>query len=200
MSVRATAKYPRMKNEAYYTPPAATAVLLDQLPLYRLMQHELWEPAAGAGHIARELGRVSSVLATDIAPPLRQVHTVLSMDFLESSGPSGRGPLSIITNPPYGFQNRLALTFLHHAMDLVERRQGLVAMLLPFEFDASRSRHELVGGHFAFVAKITVGERIRWLNLPQSRNPPMGHHSWFVWSFDRTIRRLMRRHGQLRTI
>lgn len=206
MSRRAAVKHDRQANEAYYTPYHATALLTGVLVRCGLWGGgwEFWEPAAGAGHVAKVLQDSfrRTVIATDKSPaPLAdQVCAVAPLDFLSSMGLSGRSRLAIITNPPYGYQNRLALAFLRHALPIAERRSGLVAMLLPFEFDQPGSRDELVGNHPAFAAKITSRERLRWVNLPQSKHPPLSHHSWFVWSFDRKLRAALRETHAMRTL
>lgn len=183
--------FPRQAREAYFTPPSGVTPLLayaDRVGLWPPLA-AVWEPAAGAGHIARILAaRGCRVLATDLAPPVAQVDPVAPLDFLSSSGPSGPR-LEIVTNPPYGFQNRLALAFLRHALQLMESRLGSIALLLPFEFDARASRNGLVGEHPWFLAKVTCATRLRWLNLPQSDNAPMGHHSWFIWCNDMKVHR-----------
>lgn len=201
MSRRNPTPRPRMANEAYYTPPFATHRLLTALPLFALRHHEAWECAAGAGHVARELAKAfGRVIATDLHPAAEQVHPVVPLDFLATRGLSGRHPLAIITNPPYGHQNTLAIAFLRHALDIAAARGGLVALLLPFEFDAPKSRTDLVGEHAAFAAKLTIGTRLRWVNLPQSENAPMSYHSWFVWSFEAKVRRALQAQGALRTL
>lgn len=199
MSRRNPAPRPRMAHEAYYTPGRHVVPLLARLPAQAL-RAEAWEPAAGAGHIATVLqGAFRSVLATDLHPPRKQLLPVAKLDFLTSRGPSGQGPLVIITNPPYGARNAQALAFLHHGLAITQRRAGVLALLLPFEFDAPRSRDALVGSHPAFAAKITIGERIRWANLAQGRNDPMSHHSWFVWAWNAAVRSALQVQGVMRT-
>lgn len=177
-------------TDVMYTPPHAVHVLLDYVAQRGLLRHgvECWEPAAGAGHIANVLHhRGYRVLARDIAPPKKQVHPVGRGDFFVGLGPSGER-CNIITNPPYGFQSRLIIAFLKRSFELMENRHGCIAMLLPFEFDSRSSRNELVGAHPWFVGKVTVNERIRWLNLPQSDNAPMGAHAWYVWHTSKRLR------------
>lgn len=194
MSLRAATAYPRQPREAYYTPDHATQVLVDALPVLAMGGYEVWEPAAGAGHVARVLARLFPVTASDIQPAAETVFDVRTADFFgcRADWILSRQRLAIITNPPYGVQNRLACKFLHHAMTYAADTRGLVALLLPFEFDAAASRDDLVGNHPAFAAKITVGRRIRWLNIPQKENSPMGNHAWFIWSWNRRVRRLLR--------
>lgn len=180
-------------TDVMYRPRHAVETLIDHAEEIALFDKacEIWECAAGAGHIAAILhAHGFRVLATDIKPPRRQVHPVTQLDFLSSIAPSGRR-LQIATNTPYGHQSRLAIAFLNHAFKLLERRIGSIALLLPFEFDATGSRNELVGAHPWFVGKRTC-KRIRWLNLPQKRNDPMGHHAWYMWSNDIAVQRRAR--------
>ena len=201
MSLRGP-KFARMAHEAYFTPAAPVRALLQELPpLPR--DARLWEPAAGAGHVARVLEHDLGlpVTATDLNRHPRQVFPVThGLDFLTSTGPSGGGPLCIITNPPYGHHGRVTEKFLAHAWSLVEDNAGLVAFLLPFDFDAGKTRISRVARHLAFAMKLTLTQRIRWVNLPQSKNDPMGHHAWFVWDFNLRRRNQMRARGCLQAV
>jgi predicted RNA methylase len=186
MSLRGSS---RVASDVFYTPRHATQSLLSYADRIGLLRRgvECWEPAAGAGHIAQVLHQAGHrVLASDVAPAEQQVHPVVLADFLDSGGPSGNR-LNIITNPPYGAQSRLALAFLAHALRLMQQRHGAVALLLPFEFDAPQKRNDLVGQHPWFVGKVTVAKRIRWVNIPQSENAPMGCHAWYCYSTDRAV-------------
>jgi predicted RNA methylase len=176
-------------TDVMYTPPHAVNVLLDYLARRGLLGYgvECWECAAGAGHIAKVLAaKRLPVLATDVAPAATQVHPVLQGNFFNMA-PSGQR-CNIITNPPYGSQSRLIIAFIIRAFEVMENRHGCIAMLLPFEFDASTSRNHLVGEHPWFVGKVTVHKRIRWVNLQQSKNPPMGNHAWYIWHTSKRLR------------
>jgi hypothetical protein len=182
-------------SDIFYTPHHAVESLLSYAYAVGLLNRrvECWEPAAGAGHIAQALkAHGFRVLASDVAPPKKQVHPVGLGDFLTSSGPSG-SRMYLVSNPPYGVQSKLAIAFLRHALSLLALRHGCVALLLPFEFDAPASRNELVGEHPWFVGKVTVAKRIRWLNIPQSKHPPMGSHSWYCYSTERQVQQNARR-------
>jgi predicted RNA methylase len=186
----------------FYTPRHATHSLLTYAERIGLLRRgvECWEPAAGAGHIAEVLRRAGhQVLASDVAPAAQQVHPVVMADFLTSGGPSGNR-LNIITNPPYGAQNRFSLAFLSHALELMQQRHGAIALLLPFEFDAPPSRNEVVGAHPWFVGKVTVAKRIRWLNIPQSKHAPMGCHAWYCYSTDRAVQQRARSQPMMVTL
>ena len=198
MSLRTpAAAFKRQKNEAYYTPPSASRPVLHWLNQFGLLEGktlELWEPAAGAGDIAHEVQHYwgLDILATDLNPARNQVCPVTVLDFLSAKGPSGNGPLGIITNPPYGHHNRAALAFMAHGLEILEQRLGFMALLLPFEIDTRKSRNPLFADHHYYAGKLTLGERVRWLNLPQSPNDPMGSHSWFIWATDERKRRMIR--------
>jgi hypothetical protein len=164
MSLRGTCRTP---HDTFYTPAHAVHVLVEHAePLGLLPRaHEVWECAAGAGHVAHVLARRGyRVFASDISPASPALHPVAPLDFLASTGPSGRR-LCIVTNPPYGQQSRLIMAFLRHGLELLAQRPGSLALLLPFEFDSRPSRTALVGEHPCFVGKVTVGRRIKWVNI-----------------------------------
>jgi hypothetical protein len=186
------AAFARMPNEAYYTPAHAVHSLLtfaDEVGLYA-RRGETWECAGGAGHVARVLKQAGHrVIATDLHPPEAQVFPVTRLDFLQSSWP-------LIKARALHHQSTLWLCqqdrtqFLQHGLELLKRGAiTTLALLLPFEFDAPVSRQALVGEHELFLRKVTVGRRIRWLNLEQSKNGPMGVHAWFIWTIDALLLR-----------
>ncbi len=202
MSVRTPAQaFARMPHEAYYTPAHAVHSLLrfaDEVGLFAGV-NQLWEPAAGAGHIAKALFHEGKpILATDLHPAKKQLVPITKLDFLDSIGPSG-GACAIITNPPYGVASKQALDFIKHGLFLMETRAVVtLALLLPFEIDASARRDYLLGGHPYFLRKVTCASRIRWVNLPQSMNSPMGHHAWFIWTRNMALHRAARGPGVVR--
>jgi hypothetical protein len=181
------AKHKRQENEAYFTPPWAVELLMPFLPRTP-RPRQWWEPAAGRGDIAQVLERhAERVLSTDLAPhvkPLELRSPILPMDFLKAGPLSDSMGLAILTNPPYGAQGALADKFLRHALALTHRRRGMVAMLLPHAYDAGKTRVDLFENCPAFAAKITLLDRIRWTNLPQSKHGPEKNHAWYVWEWD----------------
>jgi len=177
--------YGPQTHEKFYTPP--WVVSRDLASLWQPPRHaEIWEPCAGDGRLARAIANsFGACLASDLYPDRRQYHRVARLDFLKSRGPSAGGnfPLVIITNPPYGVQNRLAVRFLAHALDVTEQSGGSVVMLLSFGIDAGRTRAGVFGHHPAFAAKITTSQRIRWSNIPQKDNDPSGDHALFIYEW-----------------
>ena len=106
----ATSGGKRRKLDFYPTPPLAVRALI---PLIADFPDPVWEPAAGSGHIVRNLhlaGR--NVLASDIVRrPGYQRDKVTVQDFLTTRQMRG---CSIITNPPF----QQAAAFISHAHDL----------------------------------------------------------------------------------
>jgi hypothetical protein len=82
--------------------------------------------------------------------------------------------VAIATNPPF----RLAEKFVRKAL----KEAGLVAMLLPMQWDAAKTRRDLFE-HPPFKAKYTLTKRIRWENLEQKKNGPSTNHAWYVWDY-----------------
>lgn len=145
----------------------------------------VWEPACGEGAIKRALSAHDHslrVLASDINPQFAE-H---SFDFLTASADfSGHQRFTVVTNPPYGIQGRLAEKFVRHAVSLTQLRRGKVIMLLPVEWGTAKTRADLFEFFPGFINKIELTERIRWTNLPQSKSGPSQNHAWFVWDWAR---------------
>lgn len=180
MATRNSGFAPRAFDK-FYTPP--WVVSRDLANVWQPPRAaEIWEPCAGDGRLARAIAHTyGQCFASDVAPDRRLYHPVARMDFLKSRGLSATGncPLAIITNPPYSHAPR----FLAHALEVTEAYAGSVVFLLPFGFDAARSRAGLTGHHPAFAAKITTSQRIRWSNIPQKQNGPSGDHALFIYEW-----------------
>lgn len=120
--------------------------------------------------MAKVLRKKYSVIATDITR---------GKDFLETKIPDGKKLLAqaIITNPPY----KLATQFIEHALALTEKNKGIVAMLLPSDFDHAKTRHHLFAHCAAFRRRIVLTRRIRWIE--GSTGSPSQNHCWFIWDW-----------------
>lgn len=183
-----TSGFVRQPGDQYMTPEWVAESLLHIVPMYG----RIWEPACGEGAIARTIrvkchGMVQ-VSSTDIDS--RFSGDGHSWDFLDPAVQASYllpnlGPFSIVTNPPYGKQGRLAEQFVRIAVEITQINRGRVAMLLPLAWDAAKGRHDLFEDFPGHVTKITLTERIRWTNLPQSKSGPSENHAWFVWDHSR---------------
>jgi hypothetical protein len=108
------------------------------------------------------------------------------LDFLSAN--LERPPDAIITNPPFGQGGRLATQFIELGLTRIRRYGGLLALLLPVDFDSAKTRARYFGDCPEFVGKIVLRKRIVW--FPRSdgiREAPKENHSWFLWE-----RRLLR--------
>lgn len=171
MTVTAS-KYQRKPNELYETEEWATRALMRCFPL--IPGARVWEPAAGNHKIADELRRRYGlqVITSDITVHHR-LHDRYG-DFLISSSPSGID--AIITNPPYGPSNRLAVKFVEAAL---ERCDGMIAMLLTSKFDFGSTRTHLFRDCPRFAGKIALIDRVSWVGNDQGGTED---HAWFVWT------------------
>jgi hypothetical protein len=141
--------YARIERDLYPTPSWVTEALLEHLDL---AGRSVWEPATGKGDIAEVLKASGcQVWCSDIASygyPLDEI-----CDF-RATVPAQRFD-AIITNPPGGARNALAETFvrigLHHIGS-----GGLLASLLPLDFDSAGRRRELFADCPHFRAKLVL--------------------------------------------
>ena len=180
--------FERKASDQYMTPEWVVETLLHVVPMYG----KVWEPACGEGAITRVIVTrcqpLVHVIATDVDPEFSQMSG--SWDFLDPKVQASyflpeQGPFAIVTNPPYGKQGRLAEQFVRIAVEITQINRGRVAMLLPLAWDAAKGRHDLFEDFPGHVTKITLTERIRWTNLPQSKSGPSENHAWFIWDHSR---------------
>lgn len=164
--------YDLQPRDFYATPiPVTQSVLVRELVG---SDESWWDPAAGENHIVSAFDQLGLYcLGTDLN------HGDNFFDF------GSLGPTSIITNPPYGTQGRLAVKFIEHALKLTKAHGGRVIMLLPVNFDSGKTRKHIFGDCPQFVRKYTLTDRIRWANLEQKEAGPKENHAWFVWSWQR---------------
>jgi hypothetical protein len=167
--------YARIPNDAYFTKDARCgAALTDRVRL----PSKVWEPACGARDLARQLqaGGVRRVVCSDI---LRYAPGVMTIaDFLLQSKPLGRAQ-AIVTNPP----NKLSYEFAEHALRLMAPVGGLVALLVPLQWDAAPGRKHLVENHRAYALKLLLTFRSWWTD--ERRAQPREHWQWLVWDWNR---------------
>jgi hypothetical protein len=178
MSVRVSG-FERQAGDQYMTPEWVALTLCSVVPKPR---GGIWEPAVGTRGIAKVLGNEwnRALVETDVDPTFS-----VPTDFLQSVLPNDNLGWAIITNPPYGKAGKLAEAFVRHALKLTLPAKGMTAMLLPIEWDAAKTRQDLFENFQGHTTKITLTERIRWTNLPQSKSGPSQNHAWFVWDHAR---------------
>lgn len=167
--------YARAENDLYQTEPWATEALLRHFPVGP--RDVVWEPAAGNHLIADVLREHGAQVRTSDIVTYDRDHDAI-FDFLIDR--PHREPLvtKLISNPPYGLQNRDAVQFARLAL---ERCSGLVALLLTAKFDFGKTRADLFRDNPRFVAKIALLDRIQWFPGEKSGTED---HAWYVWAPD----------------
>ncbi len=149
--------YATQKNSLYETEDWRAEAFLRHFPMRGA---SIWEPAAGNHAIVDVLKKhgASSVLATDIVEYDREHDAII--DFLDETDKLSWGGC-LITNPPYGKQNRDAVKFAELAL---QRCSGIVALLLTANFDFDSTRAHLFQDNPRFRSKIVLmdGDDLAW--------------------------------------
>jgi hypothetical protein len=169
--------YARQDRDFYPTPDWPTAALLRTV---RLPNGIIWEPCCGDGAMVRVLeDHGHHVVATDL---FDRGYGEGGRDFmLEDRLPDG--VTAIVTNPPYG---RGLYRFVDHALELTRPVGGMVAMLLPIQWQtgATNSKRLLIP---AFEASVILTKRIVWFAGADGKpaKQPQENHCWLIWDWSR---------------
>lgn len=169
----AASNFERAENDLYETEPWATRALLRHFPPVR--GRRVWEPAAGNHKIADVLSWEGANVTTSDIATYNKKHTFIFNFFDTSSGGAGATDRGIITNPPYGDQNRDAVRFARLAL---RRTGGWVALLLTAKFDFGKTRRDLFADNPRFAFKIALLDRIQWF---EGMHGGTEDHAWYVW-------------------
>jgi hypothetical protein len=168
--------YARVARDLYPTRERwVTEALLAHVDL---AGRSVWEPAAGTGDMAEVLKAAGAhMFCSDICDhgyPLNAVGDFTLMDVERRFD-------AIVTNPPGGPRNSLAERFVETGLQHIAYG-GLLALLLPADFDAAGRRRPLFADCPAFRAKIVLTRRIVWFVRPDGkREAPKENHAWFIW-------------------
>jgi hypothetical protein len=172
--------YARVERDLYPTPSWVIGALAEHVDLTGLT---VWEPACGDGRMAEALrgAGCKCVFATDIIDHGSPQDYVL--DFLSGEAPPPLlDPIDLIcTNPPFGQGGKLATAFIARGLERI-KRGGLLALLLPCDFDSAKTRSRYFGDCPEFVGKIVLRERIVWFQRSDGiREAPKENSAWFIW-------------------
>ena len=168
--------YARVQNDLYQTEPWATRALLRHIRIGP--GSVVWEPFAGNHLMADVLSETGADVITSDVATYDRPHT-FQFDFAgDLCGVHSllRRADALISNPPYGQQNRLAARFVRLAL---ERCSGLVAMLLTAKFDSGKTRADLFADNPRFAFKLALVDRIQW--FPGGDHENTEDHAWYVW-------------------
>jgi hypothetical protein len=142
----------------------------------------VWEPAAGEGHMAEVLKTAGAarVYCSDIVDrgyALDAIHNFT----LPTSPDTGAHFDAIVTNPPFGLRAATAEQFVASGLRHIAKG-GLLALLLPTDFDSASRRRPLFHDCPWFAARISLTRRIVWFERADGeREAPKENHAWFVW-------------------
>ena len=134
MGARNGASNTREENDFYATHPDATRAFLDKLAKDGIeLDHNIWEPACGQGHISKVLEEYGhEVFSTDL---INRGYGLGEIDFL-STDKDWYG--DIMTNPPF----KLATEFIRKAIDIIPQKNR-VLMFVKIQFLESEERRKL---------------------------------------------------------
>jgi hypothetical protein len=171
----APSRLERLSNENYFSldAPWLIPALLSKVKIVG----PVLEPAAGVGHLVRELrrGHGLEVIASDLHAYERPlvpdigVRDIRTIDSLQ-------GFNWVVTNLPYRDQDKLGA----HLVALGARDGCSVALLTRAEWIVARKRRALVHAHPNFAGVIYLTSRPRWskINIASPRH----NFIWGVWS------------------
>lgn len=185
----------RLENDHYFTIEADWIIpaLLSKVKIVG----PVLEPAAGVGHMVRELrrGHGLEVIASDLhayEDPLVPDIGVADIRAIDSL----RGFKWVVTNLPYDQQTELGA----YLVQLGARDSCSVALLTRSEWLIARARRALVHEHPHFAGVVHLTARPRWFekrpkrkkgeapaigdNQPADEKPksPRFYFSWLIWS------------------
>jgi hypothetical protein len=161
----------RQEDDFYPTPPEPTRAFL-HAELARLKQfNPIWEPAAGAGAMMREID-AAGLCAVGSDKVFRGNGAISIKDFYAFNAAPAR---AIVTNPPFGECNDGA--WIRHALKVLA--VDYMALLLPLNWVGAVTRGVL-WSEFMPARVYVMRWRIDWTG--QGANPSI--NAWFVWDTD----------------
>jgi hypothetical protein len=160
----------RDPHDFYPTPTATTLAMLRHIKVLRPFRlgepFDVWEPAAGEGHMVRALESEGyRVTASDIVD---RGYGFDEIDFLRTTVKRAN---FIVTNPPF----KLADAFIEHALNILD--VGHLALILPSTFYHADGRLE------AFrIYKPSLVLPFTWRIDSTGQGAPTLNMQWVVWS------------------
>ena len=171
----APSRFERIEGDGYLTldAPWIVPALLRSVPIHG----RVLEPAAGRGHISRELKRAGCVVESfDIRAhesPLVPDIGLGDIRKLESLA----GFSWVVTNLPYGDLEELAEILVK----LGARDRCNVALLVRAEWPIAKARDNLIHRHPWFHGVVMLTSRPRWVPREQETASPRHNFAWAIW-------------------
>jgi hypothetical protein len=139
----------------------------------------IWEPCAGGHKIVNALrdNGYKNVFSSDITDEYGVEHDEI-LDFLTKHDDYNPFVANvIITNPPYGQGNKLAVQSVRKA--LATKGVDYVAMLLTSKFDFGSTRVDLFRDNPSFFGKLNLIDRISWAGNGKTGTDD---NAWLIWN------------------
>lgn len=180
------AAYPRDPFDWYRETPASVDALFDAIDFRDSL---IYDPSCGKGNtLDRAKLRGFETVGSDIVERGAR-HKFFRGNFLQATRfpvPHDR-PLSIVCNPPYGYIEGIAESFIHKALDCVPFYRA--AFLLPIEFACSQGRYRRLyskrrPSHVCFLSErpsMPPGAAIEDLGSA-AYTGGMADYIWLIWT------------------
>jgi hypothetical protein len=167
--------YGRIERDYYPTPAWVIEALTEHIDIKGL---RILEPACGDGRMAEALKTAGArVYASDIEDRgYEHLNGLVDFTTHDHAVDDFDG---IVTNPPLGQRGQLGVVFIE--IGLARMNSGFMAMLLPADFDAAKTRRHLFGHCSKFAGKVILTRRIKWFDMPGKDKSPKENNAWFLW-------------------
>ena len=162
------ADHDREANDFYATDPKAAELLLEVEPELT----DIWEPACGAGHLAKVFERYDKLAAA--SGLINRGYGKPNVDFLQCKHSHN---CDIVTNPPF----RYALEFVHKALELIPDGRK-VAMFLRIQFLEGKAWRKFFDENppqtvYVFTSRIKCAMNGDF----EATKGSAALYAWFVW-------------------
>lgn len=157
----------REENDYYATDPKAIDMLLKK----ESFNKNIWEPAAGGGHLSKRLKEYGyNVKQSDI---IQRVEGVDIIDFLKTNETFDG---DIITNPPYKF----CTEFILKALDLINDGNK-IAMFLKLQTLEGQERYKKIFSKYPPRKIYVFIKRIQCAKNGLFKGSSAVCYAWFIW-------------------
>lgn len=163
------ADHDREINDFYATDPKAAVVLLEVEPELT----DIWEPACGAGHLAKVFAQYNRLAAA--SDLIDRGYGKPNVDFLQCNYHHDG---DVVTNPPF----RYAMEFVQKALELIPDRRK-VAMFLRIQFLEGKARRKFFDEYPPQTVYI-FNSRIKCAmngDFEATKGSAALQYAWFVW-------------------
>jgi hypothetical protein len=172
--------YPRADRDLYPTPSWVVGALGEHV---HLAGKSVWEPACGDGRMSEALKAAGAIVCSTDVTDRGYPGFTGTFDFLSDRDPVLPHLDLIVTNPPFGPRGKSAEGFIEAGIRRSAGAGGILALLLPVDFDSAKTRSHLFADCPYFAGKIVIRGRIVWFERTDGRREaPKENHAWFVWS------------------